>query len=83
MVTALSCDVYCRGALNLIDSFVSGTEPPCAADLVTTVTSENPPTEPFGVKFAVPFASSKFETIYSKVTMLPSANFLPNIPSPK
>ena len=67
----------------LILSLLSGSEPPCADDLVTTVISENPPTEPFAVKFVVPFASSKFETMYSKITMLPSANFLPNIPSPK
>ena len=83
MVTALSCDVYCRGALNLIDSFDSGSEPPWAFELVTTDTSEKPPTELETLKAEAPFASSLFVTMYSKITMLPSDNFLPNISSPK
>ena len=67
----------------LIDSFDSASAPPWALELVETVTFVNPPIEPANVNVEAPFASSLFETIYSKITILPSDNFLPKIPSPK
>jgi len=75
--------VYCRGALNLIDSLPSASDPPWAFVLVTTVTSENPPTELEATKDEAPLASVLFPTIYSIITMLPSANLLPITSSPK
>ena len=83
VVTARSCAAYCNGALNRIDSFVCPTEPPCAEELVVIVTFVNPSIEPDREKELAPFASIVFVTIYSKITMLPSANDWPIVPSPK
>ena len=75
--------MYCKGALNLIDSFVSGSDPPWATELVVIVAFVNPPIEPDNAKLEAPFASSLFETTYSKITILPSDNLFPITPSPK
>ena len=75
--------MYCRGALNLIDSFVSGSAPPCAFEFVVIETSVNPPTELDKVNEVVPFDSVLLVTIYSNITILPSDNFLPITSSPK
>ena len=82
-MTALSCAVYCRGALNLIDSFSSSSDPPWAFDLVVMVTFENAPILEPNSNLLAPLASSWFVTIYSKITMLPSSNLFPITPSPK
>ena len=75
--------MYCKGALNLIDSFVSGSAPPWALELVEIETSEKPPTELDKVNEEAPLASVLLVTIYSNITILPSDNFLPNTSSPK
>ena len=75
--------MYCNGALNLIDSFDSPSAPPSAFDFVTIDISVNPPTELPTLNTEAPFASSLFVIIYSNITILPSANLFPKIPSPK
>ena len=75
--------MYCNGALNRIDSFDSASEPPCATELVVIDTSEKPSIVLDNVNAEAPFDSSLFVTTYSKITILPSDNFLPNTPSPK
>ena len=82
-VTALSWAAYCKGALCLIDSFVSALAPPCELDTVEIVTSVNPPMLPDKLNALAPFDSVIFVTMYSNITILPSANFLPFTPSPK
>ena len=83
MVTALSCAVYCKGALYLILSFDCGSEPPWALEEVDIDTSEKPPIVPDNVNEEAPFASVLLVTIYSKVIMFPSDTDLPKTPSPK
>ena len=83
MVTALSWAAYCNGALCLIDSFVSESEPPCELETVVIVTSEKPPILPDSVNELALLETPLFVTIYSSITILPSNNALPFIPSPK
>ena len=75
--------MYCKGALYLIDSFVCGSEPLAAFDVVVIVTFEKPSMLPDKANELAPFPSVLFVTTYSNITMLPSDNFLPNRPSPK
>ena len=82
-MTALSCLAYCNGALYLIDSFVWASAPPWALETVVIVTSVNPPTLPDNVNVEAPFASALLETMYSKITILPSDKDWPTTPSPK
>ena len=75
--------MYCKGALYLIDSFVCGSAPLAAFDVVVIVTFEKPSMSPDKVNELAPLASVLFVTIYSKITILPSTGFLPSMPSPK
>ena len=75
--------MYCNGALYLIDSFVCGSAPLAAFVVVVIVTSEKPSMSPDNVNELAPLASVLFVTTYSKITILPSTGFLPNMPSPK
>ena len=75
--------MYCKGALYLIDSFVCGSEPLAAFDVVVIDTFEKPSMLPDKLNALAPFPSVLFVTIYSNITILPSDNFLPKIPSPK
>ena len=67
----------------LIESFVSPSEPPCEFETVEIVTSVNPPILPDKLNELAPFETFLFVTIYSNITILPSANALPFTPSPK
>ena len=75
--------MYCKGALYLIDSFVCGSEPLAAFEVVETVTSEKPSMSPERTNELAPFPSVLFVTIYSNIIIFPSTGFLPNWPSPK
>ena len=83
MVTALSCAVYCKGALKRILSLLSGSLPPCDTLFAVTVMFEKPPIEPAGTKVLAPFDKDLLDTIYSNITILPCLGFLPSMPSPK
>ena len=75
--------MYCKGALNLIESFVCASDPLAALPVVVIVTSEKPSMSPDKVNVLAPLASVLFVTIYSKTIILPSTGFLPRTPSPK
>ena len=75
--------MYCKGALYLIDSFVCGSEPLAAFDVVVMVTSERPLMSPDKENALAPLPSVLFVTTYSNMIIFPSTGFLPKIPSPK
>ena len=65
---------YCNGALCLIDSFVSESEPPCELETVVIVTSEKALILPDSVNELALLETPLFVTIYSSITILPSNN---------
>ena len=69
--------------MNLTDSLSSASAPPWELELVVMVTSENPSIFPDNVNALAPFELVVLVTIYSKIIILPSSNFLPVTPSPK
>jgi len=69
--------------LCLIDSSVSPSEPPCAAEFVVILTLVNPPIFPCNENELAPLAAVLFVTMYCKITILPSSKAAPLIPSPK
>ena len=81
-MTALFWAENCLGALNLIDSTVSGFEPPAEFEFVTIVILLSPPTVDVALNVVAPLLSGPLQTIYSSEIILPSLNLLPSTPSP-
>ena len=70
------------GALNLILSTVSLSDPPDAAFVTATEEVPYPPTVPEAENVFAPFTSAPSDTNALRRTILPVVGFLPKIPSP-